>query len=183
LLCGRPRFYEPELFNVNCAYNSPSWSLSCIVVAHVVPQRPCSMRFPDLRLYGADFLNRRSCSAAICIGSSNLRVLKAEKRHAGDDEDFAMPRHVSPNDEVERRRASPTTNGTDLSRSSTLSLAHRRYCPRDRSNRLLGDLGTQCIRLFNVSRIYRFLGTVDDDHAYLCPPPIVPGDKGPRQKS
>jgi hypothetical protein len=37
---------------------------------------------------------------------------------------------VSSNDEVERRGASLTPNGTDLSRSSTPSLAHRRRDPR-----------------------------------------------------
>jgi hypothetical protein len=41
-----------------------------------------------------------------------------------------------PNDEVERR-GTAATNEADLSRSSTPSLAHRRYYSRDRSNRLL----------------------------------------------
>jgi hypothetical protein len=36
----------------------------------------------------------------------------------------------APNDEVERRGASPTTNEADLSQSSTPSLAHRRRDPR-----------------------------------------------------
>src|SRR5258707_11011011 len=41
------------------------------------------------------------------------------------------------NNEVERRGNASTTNEAALSQSSTPSLAHRRYYPRDRSNRLL----------------------------------------------
>jgi len=44
---------------------------------------------------------------------------------------------MTANDEVERRGVALPTNETDLSRSSTLSLAHRRFYPRVRSNRLL----------------------------------------------
>src|SRR5258708_7511540 len=43
------------------------------------------------------------------------------------------------NDEGERRGASPASNEGTLLQSSTSSLAHRRYYPRDRSNGLLGS--------------------------------------------
>lgn len=46
--------------------------------------------------------------------------------------------HVMSNDEVERRGVALSSNEVDLSRSSTLSLAHRRCCPAIRSNRWLG---------------------------------------------
>ena len=42
-----------------------------------------------------------------------------------------------PNDEVERRGDAQTSNEADLSRSSTPSLAQRRYYPSARSNRLV----------------------------------------------
>jgi hypothetical protein len=45
------------------------------------------------------------------------------------------------NDEVERRGFASTRNEAALSQSSTPSLAHRSYFPRDRSNRLL-DAGS-----------------------------------------
>jgi hypothetical protein len=49
---------------------------------------------------------------------------------------------TAPNDQVERRGNAPTSNEADLSRSSTPSLAQRRWYSRDRSNRLLDPRAT-----------------------------------------
>src|SRR5665213_972218 len=46
-----------------------------------------------------------------------------------DEADY-FKHSTTPNDEVERRGTSPTSNEADLSRSSTPSLAHRRRDPR-----------------------------------------------------
>jgi hypothetical protein len=81
---------------------------------------------------------------------------------------ISSPRNIalkSANDEVERRGASLASNEGTLSQSSTPSLAHRKRDPRDRSNRLLGDLPKRALVQIGVSIGPAWPSMKDDNHA------------------
>jgi hypothetical protein len=109
----------------------------------------CNLRFrgnanPVREINGRHLVTRRfratpSSNAAALIRSTKLasdratstRILRIHpqvRRPTTHSKIFAL--RMSSNNEVERRGVAPTSNETDLSRSSTISLARRRCSPR-----------------------------------------------------
>ena len=115
-------------------------------------------------------------SAKDCHGCSTNREVTPHRTSTGAALAKAIPSacrasdDIGSNDEAERRAVASATIEADLSQSSTLSLAHQRRYPRDRSSRLLEarvlpltktDLPVRAVRFLEKMNRQASLSSID----------------------